>query len=161
MTWHGITMTWQVLLNRNMALDVMSQATGVSIDKLAEDTNRCKYMDAEAALAYGIIDQVRTRLDSPRLDSTCPCAQGMCYSMQITRDAPPPIPEEAFKHQHDVTRNTTGGHQRLRWRDQPGGGLVFLSRHWLSLGAPSPLILTFTLTLTSRRCLGFLSCAIG
>jgi len=51
----------EVLLNRNMALDVMSQATGVSIDKLAEDTNRCKYMDAEAALAYGIIDQVVTK----------------------------------------------------------------------------------------------------
>jgi len=51
----------EVLLNRDVALEVMSQATGVPIEKLAADTNRCKYMDAEAAKAYGIIDQVVTK----------------------------------------------------------------------------------------------------
>lgn len=51
----------EVLLNRDVALEVMSQATGVSIAQLAVDTNRCKYMDAEQAKAYGIIDQVVTK----------------------------------------------------------------------------------------------------
>merc|ERR1719182_662133 len=39
----------EVLLNRRVALDMMSQATGVSLEKLAEDTNRCMYLDAHAA----------------------------------------------------------------------------------------------------------------
>jgi len=48
----------EVLLNRKVALDIMSQATGVTVEKLTEDTNRCMYLDAEAAKAYGIVDKI-------------------------------------------------------------------------------------------------------
>ena len=36
----------------------MSKATGVSIEQLTEDTNRVKYMDAQQALEYGIVDKI-------------------------------------------------------------------------------------------------------
>jgi len=48
----------EVLLNRQSALEIMGQATGVSLDKLAADTNRCLYLDAEGAKAYGIVDTI-------------------------------------------------------------------------------------------------------
>ena len=48
----------EILTNRQMALDIMSKASGVPIEKLAEDTSRCLYMDAEQAKAYGVIDNV-------------------------------------------------------------------------------------------------------
>jgi len=48
----------EVLTNRQAALEIMSQATGVSVEQLAADTNRCKYMDAYQAVEYGIIDRV-------------------------------------------------------------------------------------------------------
>ena len=31
---------------------------GVSVEKLAADTNRCLYLDAAAAKVYGIVDKV-------------------------------------------------------------------------------------------------------
>jgi len=48
----------EVLDNRRVALEIMSTATGVSMAQLSEDTNRVKYMDAEQAKAYGIIDKI-------------------------------------------------------------------------------------------------------
>lgn len=61
----------EVLLNRQMALEIMSEATGIPIEKLAADTNRCKYMDAAAAVEYGIIDKVveKTATDNQVLES--------------------------------------------------------------------------------------------
>ena len=53
----------EVLRNRDMALEVMSQATGTPLDKLAADTDRCLYMDAQQALAYGVIDKVVSKAE--------------------------------------------------------------------------------------------------
>ena len=53
----------EVLLNRNTALEITSKATGQPLDKLTEDTSRCLYLDAEGALAYGIIDKIVSKVD--------------------------------------------------------------------------------------------------
>ena len=53
----------EVLLNRQTALEITSKATGVPLDKLTEDTSRCLYLDAEGALAYGIVDKIVTKVD--------------------------------------------------------------------------------------------------
>ena len=53
----------QSSLNRRVALEITSQACGVPVDKLAEDTDRCLYLDAEGAKAYGIIDKIVTKVD--------------------------------------------------------------------------------------------------
>lgn len=48
----------EVLNNRNTALELLSLGTGVSVEKLTADTNRCLYLDAVAAKEYGIIDKI-------------------------------------------------------------------------------------------------------
>lgn len=48
----------EILTNRRVALEIMSQATGVSVEQLTEDTNRVKYMDAQQAVDYGIVDKI-------------------------------------------------------------------------------------------------------
>ena len=53
----------EVLLNRQMALEITSQATGVPMDKLRADTDRCLYLDAEGAKEYGIIDKIVTKAE--------------------------------------------------------------------------------------------------
>jgi len=53
----------EVLTNRQMSLEIMAKEMGVSIEKLEQDTNRCLYLDAEAAVEYGIVDQVVTKTD--------------------------------------------------------------------------------------------------
>jgi len=54
----------EVLTNRRVALEIMAKETGVSIEKLTADTNRCLYLDAAAAVEYGIIDNVRSKADA-------------------------------------------------------------------------------------------------
>ena len=54
----------EVLHNRNTALQIMSTAIGCDIETLKRDTDRCKYMDAEGALAYGIIDKIVKKTES-------------------------------------------------------------------------------------------------
>jgi len=56
----------EVLLNRHVALELMSKATGVPMSKIAEDTNRCLYLDAQGALDYGIVDKIVTKPDKPQ-----------------------------------------------------------------------------------------------
>jgi len=51
----------EVLFNRKTALDMMSTATGVTFEKLAADTNRCLYLDAQQAVDYGIVDKIVNR----------------------------------------------------------------------------------------------------
>jgi len=51
----------EVLTNRQTGLEIMAKEMGVSIEKLAADSNRCMYLDAEAAKAYGIVDNVVTK----------------------------------------------------------------------------------------------------
>ena len=48
----------EVLNNRNTALEIMAKATGVSLEKLTLDTDRCLYMNADTALEYGVIDKI-------------------------------------------------------------------------------------------------------
>jgi len=60
----------EVLLNRHMALEITSKATGVPIDKLRADTDRCLYLDAEAAKEYGIIDNIVSKADKSGLVSS-------------------------------------------------------------------------------------------
>jgi len=48
----------EVLNNRQTAFELMSQGTGVSIEKLKADSDRCLYLDALAAKEYGIIDKI-------------------------------------------------------------------------------------------------------
>ncbi len=40
--------------------EILSKRTGQPYDKVAEDTERDNYMDAEQALAYGLIDEIIT-----------------------------------------------------------------------------------------------------
>jgi len=53
----------EVLYNRKLALDIMATLTGQTIDKLTEDTNRCLYMEPDAAIKYGVIDRM---LEEPK-----------------------------------------------------------------------------------------------
>jgi len=53
----------EVLNNRQTALEITSKVTGVPIDKLQRDTNRCLYLDAFAAKEYGIIDKVVEKIE--------------------------------------------------------------------------------------------------
>ncbi|KAL1524045.1 hypothetical protein AB1Y20_018959 [Prymnesium parvum] len=56
----------EVLQNRETALELMSAGTGVTMEKLRKDTNRCLYLDALAAKEYGIIDKIveKTKMGS-------------------------------------------------------------------------------------------------
>jgi len=45
----------EVLVNRNAALEMMSAATGQSIEQLRADTNRCLYLDAQVLLLLGAL----------------------------------------------------------------------------------------------------------
>ena len=53
----------EILLNRQTALEITAKATGVPIEKVAEDTDRCLYLDAQGALEYGIIDKIVNKVD--------------------------------------------------------------------------------------------------
>jgi len=53
----------EILANRDAALEIMSKATGVSMDKLAADTSRCLYLDAQQAVDYGIVDNIVNKSD--------------------------------------------------------------------------------------------------
>jgi len=69
----------EVLLNRKVALDIMSKHTGQTYDKLAADTNRCLYLDAQQAVDYGIVDKIITKTISgdPRQESLASVSRGI------------------------------------------------------------------------------------
>lgn len=54
----------EILNNRDVSLQMMSEATGVAYDKLLADTNRCLYLDAQQALDYGIVDQIVSKVEN-------------------------------------------------------------------------------------------------
>ena len=64
--WGGITgqaediriQTEEILKARKMINEVLSKHTGLTPEKLAEETQRDKYMDAQEAKAWGLIDDV-------------------------------------------------------------------------------------------------------
>ena len=48
----------EILKSKQMINEVLSQLTGQSIEKIASETERDRYMTADEAKAYGIIDEV-------------------------------------------------------------------------------------------------------
>lgn len=38
--------------------EILSKNTGKSLEQIASDTDRAYYMDAQGALAYGIVDEI-------------------------------------------------------------------------------------------------------
>jgi ATP-dependent Clp protease protease subunit len=64
--WGGVTgqaediriQTEEIVKARKMINDVLSKHTGLTAEKLAEETQRDRYMDAEEAKAWGLIDDV-------------------------------------------------------------------------------------------------------
>jgi ATP-dependent Clp protease protease subunit len=64
--WGGVTgqaediriQTEEIVKSRKMINDVLSKHTGLTPEKLTEETQRDRYMDAEEAKAWGLIDDV-------------------------------------------------------------------------------------------------------
>ena len=48
----------QLLKIKKKMNEILSQRTGQTIEKVSQDTERDNYMGAEAALAYGIVDEI-------------------------------------------------------------------------------------------------------
>lgn len=48
----------QIIKTKQKLNRILSERTGKSLEQVAADTERDNYMDAEAALAYGIIDEI-------------------------------------------------------------------------------------------------------
>jgi ATP-dependent Clp protease protease subunit len=48
----------EVLQSRNTILEILSEKTGQSIEKLKADSSRTKYLNADQAMAYGLVDKV-------------------------------------------------------------------------------------------------------
>jgi len=56
----------EVLHAREAILEILSEKTGQSIEKLRQDSSRTKYLNADQALAYGLIDKIlRSEDDLP------------------------------------------------------------------------------------------------
>ena len=71
--WGGITgqasdikiQAEEILKSKKMINEILSKHTGMSTEKIAEETERDKYMSAEEAFKYGLIDDVPT--ETPEL----------------------------------------------------------------------------------------------
>ena len=48
----------EVLKSRQTILSILSEKTGQPVDKLVQDTSRTKYLSADQAMAYGIVDKI-------------------------------------------------------------------------------------------------------
>jgi len=48
----------EVIENRRMMLEILSEKTGQTVEKLKSDTGRPLYLDPQDAVSYGIIDRV-------------------------------------------------------------------------------------------------------
>jgi len=56
----------EVLAARQVILEILSEKTGQPIDKLRQDCSRTKYLNADQALAYGLVDKIlRSEEDLP------------------------------------------------------------------------------------------------
>jgi ATP-dependent Clp protease protease subunit len=59
----------EIIRAKQMLIDLMSKLTGMSAEKIAEETERDKYLSAEEAKAYGLIDDVLKEEDKkPKKD---------------------------------------------------------------------------------------------
>ncbi len=52
----------EIIRMKNLLIEIMAQNTGQDITKIKEDTERDKYLSAQEALEYGLIDKVITKL---------------------------------------------------------------------------------------------------
>ncbi len=52
----------EIIRMKNMLIEIFAQNTGQDIAKIKEDTERDKYLSAQEALEYGLIDKVITKL---------------------------------------------------------------------------------------------------
>lgn len=52
----------EIIRMKNMLIEILAQNTGQEITKIKEDTERDKYLSAQEALEYGLIDKVITKL---------------------------------------------------------------------------------------------------
>lgn len=72
--WGGITgqasdikiQAEQILLAKKMINEILAKHTGQPVEKIAEETERDKYMTAEEALKYGLIDDVLTKSEEDK-----------------------------------------------------------------------------------------------
>jgi len=56
----------EVLASKQTILEILSEKTGQSIEKLQQDSMRTKYLNADQALAYGLVDKIlRSEEDLP------------------------------------------------------------------------------------------------
>jgi ATP-dependent Clp protease protease subunit len=51
----------QILRNKQVLNQIMAEQTGRSVDKIAEETERDRYMMPDEAKEYGIVDEIITR----------------------------------------------------------------------------------------------------
>lgn len=58
----------QILLAKKMINEVLAKHTGQPIERIAEETERDKYMTAEEALKYGLIDDVLSKSEEEKKD---------------------------------------------------------------------------------------------
>lgn len=56
----------QILLAKKMINEILSKHTGQPVEKIAEETERDKYMTAEEALKYGLIDDVLSETEGDK-----------------------------------------------------------------------------------------------
>ncbi len=58
----------QILQAKKMINEILAKHTGQPIEKIAEETERDKYMTAEEALKYGLIDDVLSKSEEEKKD---------------------------------------------------------------------------------------------
>jgi ATP-dependent Clp protease protease subunit len=56
----------EIIRAKQMLIDLMSKLTGMSAEKIAEETERDKYLSAEEAKEYGLIDDVLQKEDETK-----------------------------------------------------------------------------------------------
>jgi ATP-dependent Clp protease protease subunit len=67
----------EILKIRERLNDILATQTGQPLEKIAEDTERDYFMSAEEAKAYGLIDEVITRIPEKKSEaSSTTSAQG-------------------------------------------------------------------------------------
>jgi ATP-dependent Clp protease, protease subunit len=59
----------EILRAREVLNEILSKATGQSIEKIAKDTDRDFFLSAEESKNYGLVDQVLTKVPAPDSDN--------------------------------------------------------------------------------------------
>ncbi|MCA9302662.1 MAG: ATP-dependent Clp protease proteolytic subunit, partial [Phycisphaerales bacterium] len=59
----------QIIKSKQTLIDIIAENTGQSAERVREDSERDKYFDAQAAKAYGLVDEVLVEppKDMPKL----------------------------------------------------------------------------------------------